>query len=114
MNIPGVDFAWQKPDPAGLKADGIKFAMRYLSHDATKNLTLTEKRDLQAHGISVGLVWESTANRALAGKYAGYNDAKAAGYQAASLGLGNLPVYFAVDFDVNDAQKLSVREYLQG
>lgn len=114
LTVPGVDYAWQKPDPKTLKAQGYKFAMRYLSHDGSKNLTLAEKNALFAQGIGVGLVWESTAGRALKGTSAGYADAVEAQKQCLALGLPNAVVYFAVDFDVTDAQKPTVARYIEG
>jgi hypothetical protein len=124
LSIFGVDYAWSKPDPAALHGDGVKFAMRYLSHDASKNLTAGELKRLRNHGIAVGLVWESTANRALSGYAGGVADAKVAASQAAALGLGptpadwglapGLPIYFAVDFDATDAQKPTIATYLKG
>ena len=114
MTIPGVDYAWQRPAPDGLKKAGHRFAMRYLSHDPSKNLTGAERDALWAQGIAVGLVWESTANRALAGAAAGAQDARDASQQAFALGLQDIPVYFAADWDVTPAQKPKVAAYLQG
>lgn len=115
MTTPGVDYAWSHPGGAALKAAGKKFACRYLSGDSSKNLTKTESADLAAHGLSSVVVWESTANRALAGKAAGETDAKAAQKQATAAGMpGTRPIYFAVDFDATAGQQTAINAYLDG
>ena len=58
-----------------IKAAGYSGALRYLSNDPTKDLTKDEAEALQAVGLSVGLVWETTARRATAGRKAGASDA---------------------------------------
>jgi hypothetical protein len=120
LTILGADYAWSKPDSAGLKKDGVKFVMRYLSHDPSKNLTIPEFRELANAGFGVGLVWETTANRALSGTAAGVADATWARNQVRDLGLNFadggfvLPIYFAVDFNATDAQKPTIASYLAG
>ena len=114
LSILGADYAWSHPSTAGLKADGVKFVMRYLSHDPAKNLQPAELVKLRAAGLGVGLVWETTAGRALAGKAGGTADATLARNQAAALGLKELPIYFAVDYDAGDADKPTIAEYLRG
>ncbi|WP_051811948.1 glycoside hydrolase domain-containing protein [Kitasatospora sp. MBT63] len=100
MTILGVDYPWTHPAPAALKAAGAQFAMRYLSTDATKNLTRREADALAAAGIWSGVVWETTAGRALAGQAAGAADARAALAQAQACGMpSSRPIYFAVDTD---------------
>lgn len=111
----GVDYAWSHPSPAALKKAGIAFAMRYLSTDASKSLTKSEATALAAEGIWVGVVWETTANRALGGKAAGQTDAKSAQKQAAACGMpAGRPIYFAVDFDATPAQQTQINAYLDG
>jgi hypothetical protein len=113
--IPGVDYAWNHPGGAALQQAGKRFACRYLSADSRKNLTLSEAKDLAAHGISCVVVWESTANRALAGRAAGAADATAAAAQAAAAGMpGSRPIYFAVDFDASAGQQDEINAYLDG
>jgi len=110
--LPGVDYPWQHPGGAALKAAGKVFACRYLSYDPSKNLTRTEADDLAAHGIWAVLVWEATANRAGAGRAAGVADAKTAEAQAAAAGMpSGRPIYFAVDYD---AVPTAVDAYFQG
>jgi hypothetical protein len=96
----GVDYPWTHPSPAALAAAGAEFAMRYLSTDHTKNLTRAEADALAARGIWSGVVWETTAGRALNGWAAGAADARAAVGQAAACGMpDSRPIYFAVDTD---------------
>jgi Domain of unknown function (DUF1906) len=111
----GVDYAWSHPTPAALKAAKVAFVMRYLAPDRSKSLTKSEATALAAAGIWVGVVWESTANRALAGKVGGVADAKAAAAQATACGMpAGRPIYFAVDFDATEAQQTQINAYLDG
>lgn len=108
----GVDYPWTHPTPAALAAAGAEFAMRYLSTDHTKNLTRAEADALAARGIWSGVVWETTAGRALAGGAAGASDARAAAEQAAACGMpDSRPIYFAVDTDTTWDK---VAPYFQG
>lgn len=110
----GVDYAWGPKPYDAFKQQGIRFAMRYISHDNSKDLSYAEKRELHKRGIGVGLVFESTANRALSGFANGAVDAKYAAARASLLGMKDVPIYFAVDFDATDRQKPLIREYLRG
>lgn len=112
----GVDYAWGRPGATALKNAGVKFAARYLSHDATgKNLTHTEAKALSDAGIALVVVWETIAKRALAGRAAGVADATAAAKQALDCGMpGGRPIYFAVDFDASSSQEGAITAYLQG
>lgn len=108
----GVDYPWSKPTPAALRAAGVTFALRYLSTDQSKNLTRAEADQLAAQGIWSGVVWETTAGRALAGYTAGAADAKEALKQATACGMpSGRPIYFAVDTDTTWSQ---VQAYFQG
>lgn len=110
--IPGVDYAWTHPGGGALAAAGKAFACRYLSGDASKNLTRSEADDLAAHGVWSVVVWESTSNRAGAGRAAGVADAQAATQQATAAGMPSTrPIYFAVDYDATPA---TVDAYFQG
>lgn len=112
----GVDYAWGRPSVASLKAAGVTFACRYLSHDTTgKNLDHAEAVTLSNAGIWLVVVWESTANRALAGYAAGVQDAKDAAAQANACGMpGDRPIFFAVDFDATSADQNAIAAYLDG
>jgi len=98
----GVDYSSGHPGGAALKAAGVGFAARYVSHTAAKNITKAEAADLAAHGVWTVLVWETTASRAGAGRAAGIADAKEAAAQATAAGMPpGRPLYFAVDWDAN-------------
>lgn len=110
----GCDYAWAHPSPASLVAAGIGFVMRYLSYDASKNLTAAERDSLLAAGLGVGLVWEAGATDALGGYAQGVTEAQQAKVEAADLGLGSAPVFFAFDFDITDPEKPAGGLYLEG
>ncbi|MFI0897055.1 glycoside hydrolase domain-containing protein [Streptomyces sp. NPDC020983] len=98
----GLDYSYGRPGGAALAKAGARFAARYLSHSEGKNLTRAEADDLAAHGVSCVVVWETTAQRAGAGRAAGIADAKAAAQQAAACGMPkSRPIYFAVDYDAS-------------
>jgi hypothetical protein len=103
--LEGLDWAWGHANITELKRAGIHFACRYLSHDASKNLTRAEATALSKAGIACVVVWETTANRAGAGRQAGVSDAIVAAEQAKQCGKpGSAPIYFAVDFDADPAR----------
>lgn len=113
----GIDYSWARPTGAAIKAAGFDFVMRYVPFpgDQGKGLTVAELADLRANGLAVGLVFETTADRALAGADAGAADAKVC--LAAQTLLGwpdSLPFYFAVDFDAQPAQFDAIDAYLRG
>lgn len=111
----GLDYAWCRISPAEHRAIGSSFACRYLSNDASKNLTRAEADELRSHGIDVVGVWESTASRALAGRGAGESDARKALVQATDCGMPKgRPIYFAVDFDEAAGQAGEVADYFRG
>ena len=111
----GVDYSWSRPGGAALAAAGKTFAVRYLYPGGGKGLTLGEAQDLQAHGVSIAVVFESSAARALDGSGAGAADAQIAQAQLAACGLaGDLPIYFGVDFAANGSQMGAIDAYLNG
>jgi Domain of unknown function (DUF1906) len=116
MTTEGVDFSDSRPGGAALVAAGKTFVVRYVPYGGyQKGLTAAEIADYQAHGLAIALVWESTANRALSGKTAGVSDARTAQAAAAALGFPDTTaIYFAVDFDVSDAQLPAIDAYLAG
>jgi hypothetical protein len=111
--IPGVDYSSGRPGGAALAAAGKAFAARYVSTPGNpKNITRAEADDLAAHGVWSVVVWETTANRAGAGRAAGIADAHDAVAQATAAGMpGSRPLYFAVDWDADPA---TVVPYFQG
>ena len=111
----GIDYAFGRPGIAALKAAGVKFVCRYLSHSPTKNLTSAEAHALSAAGIWIVVVWETTARRALAGRTAGVADAIDAQMQAQACGMPTgRPIYFAVDWDASAGQQSAINAYLDG
>ena len=103
------DYSFARPTPAQLKAAGIVGVVRYLSYDASKNLSVAEAKALRAAGLWISLVWETGANRAGQGGAAGKQDALAANKQADALGYPKTAVlWFAVDYAATPDQ---VRAY---
>src|SRR5690242_12258830 len=97
----GIDYSAGFPGASALRAAGVKFVARYLSPgNNPKNLTLSEKNACLAAGIPVVVVWETTADRMLAGFGAGQSDATQADAKVKALGMAGVPIYFACDFDV--------------
>lgn len=117
MAIEGVDYAFPPlPSPTGLAAAGKRFAMRYVGPGSDpKHLHATERDALWQAGLSLVLLGEGTAGDALGGFDMGVAHATSAAAGAKALGApGNIPIYFAVDFDVTVAQFPSVAKYLTG
>jgi len=107
-----VDYSFSRPSPAVIKAAGYSGVMRYLSMDSGKNLSKPEATGLLAAGLSIGLVWETTAMRASQGRAAGASDAAAAEAQANALGYPSTAViFYAVDYD---AMPTAVAAYFAG
>jgi hypothetical protein len=107
-----VDCSFVHPNPAAIKAAGYSGVLRYLGGSASKDLTAKEAAGYHAAGLSIGLVYESTAGRAK-GTYAqGQVDAHTALAQAKAIGYPtDCPIFFAVDFDATPAQ---VERYFDG
>jgi hypothetical protein len=100
-----IDYAWQHPNPAAIKAAGYVGVVRYLSHDPSKDVTAAEIAALHKAGLSVRLVWETTARRALDGWRAGIVDRREAEKRAAALGYPKgCPIFYAVDCDADPAK----------
>lgn len=111
----GIDYAWGRPSESSLKSNHVQFAMRYLSHDDSKNLTLGEAEWLAKLGIWCGVVWETTANRMLSGYNGGVADAEEAARQANACGMpSDRPIYFACDWDASTSQQDEIDAYLKG
>jgi hypothetical protein len=112
----GCDYAFGRhPDPAKLYAAGFRFAIRYVGGSASKDLTLPEARALRAHGLDVGVVFESSAGRARAGTIAGEQDGRQARAQAEAAGAPpNSAIYYAVDVDTSSRDYPAVDDYGRG
>src|SRR6185369_14146379 len=84
---------------------GKHFIVGYVSHDVSKNLTEQECQAYLDAGIAVGLVWETTRERALSGRAGGSPDGIEARRQARALGFpDSKPIGFAVDFNATAQQ----------
>lgn len=109
-----VDYSWARPSPADIKAAGYDGVIRYLSHEPGKDLSGGERDRLFAVGLSVGLVWETAADRPRSGYPAGLADGREANARADALGWPvTKPIAYAVDYDpVGDYEP--VRSYFDG
>ena len=117
MNV--VDYSWARPGAAAIRAAGFNGVMRYVPYPGDlpipKGIYPAELEELRADGLSVGLVFESSANRALDGRDAGIADANATLWSRTYLKWPEgLPTYFAVDFDLQASQYNAVAEYFRG
>ena len=110
----GIDYSKSRPDLGAVAAVGYKFICRYLSYDRSKNIDRAERDLALSLGLSIVLVWETSAGRALAGYRAGQDDATEATNQARMLGITGRPIYFAVDFDASAGDQPAIDEYLRG
>ena len=116
----GLDYAdFPHPSPAAIRAAGFEFVMRYASPSAAndangKNLLKPELTALLAAGIEAGLVFEYRAQQMLGGRVQGVADAQHSDAVCKGLGMPGLPVYFAADWDVTEAQQAQVNAYLDG
>lgn len=101
----GIDFAWARPDPAAVWGAGYRFVMGYLSAGGSKDLTAASIAAYRAAGLQVGLVWETTANRALSDAAGGAADGAAAEAEANAVGYpADCVIFAAVDFAATVAQ----------
>lgn len=115
MTIEGVDYSFAPPSAAGLAAAGKRFAMRYVGPGSqAKRLSAAERDSLRNAGLSIVLLAEGGVVDALHGTSVGVSHARLAQQEADRLGLGGLPIYFAVDFDATAAQWPAVAAYLRG
>lgn len=109
----GIDYSRGRPSYDALVKNGVRFVMRYISHDASKDLDHNELAALRQRGIGVGLVFESGGKRALSGFAGGRADALFAYERVKALGMpATTPVYFAVDWDASDHDKPQIGQYL--
>lgn len=104
-----IDVAWTKPDPKAVVAAGYSGVIGYLSRDTTgKNLTREQIAAYHAAGLSVALVWETTAQAAAGGEAQAVKDARDANAEADALGWpGDRPIFYATDFDAQPPQVLT-------
>ena len=114
----GVDFAGGRPGAKAIKAAGFDFVVRYLTDGGPglpgKLLLPAEMDDYKANNVAVCFMWETSADRAKAGRQAGFDDALKADNYLISIGLASQIIYFAVDFDATEVDQTSINEYLAG
>lgn len=98
----GVDYSYSRPDPVTLKRLGKHFAVRYVGTPwSSKNLSLPETRQLQAAGIDLVAVYETTAGYMLVDD--GRRAALVAYEDALQVGMPeDRPIYFALDINPNN------------
>lgn len=93
------DYSFARPDPVSMKVSGADGVVRYLAPlPNTKVIDAAERDRLLAAGLSITLIWESVAQRALAGANAGTVDAHTAIGMAQALGYpDNAAIYFCLE-----------------
>jgi peptidoglycan hydrolase-like protein with peptidoglycan-binding domain len=116
MHRAGIDYSYHGPIyTASFQAAGATFVVRYLSESDHKNLHRDEADLLSDAGLDLCVVWETLADRALAGRDGGVADAHKAAGQAKECGMPDgRPIYFAVDYDAPDQDKPTIAAYLAG
>ncbi len=108
-----LDYSWARPGARAIHDAGYVGVMRYLSYDTTgKNITAAEANDLWAHGLQVGLVWETTADRVKGGAAAGQSDAREALRQA-NVFVHTGAIYFAIDYDAPESDQGVINDYFR-
>ncbi len=110
-----LDYSFSRPEVARMVREGYEGVLRYISPNAPKNLSISERDALRAAGLAIGLVWEWYAERALEGRAAGRADAQAALAQANALGFpADRPIYLAIDWDARPDQQQAINDYIDG
>lgn len=95
----GVDYSYDKPDPAGLARAGKRFAVRYVGTPSSgKSLTTLEADNLRRAGVEIVATYETTAGFMLNAD--GASAATRALTHARQCGMPKgRPIYFALDVD---------------
>lgn len=116
MAIEGVDFSAARPPATCLRSAGKAFVCRYFGPGGSwKHATSAEIASYKAAGIAVVVGAEGYADDALRGYSEGAGHAREAHNHLVSVGVGSsTPIYFAVDFDMQDHQWPAVSSYLDG
>ncbi len=102
----GLDYAWGRPSPSGLRAQGFQFVSRYLSWLPNgKIIDIAERDQLLLAGLDISLNWEFAAGDQLKGGTTGAEHAREAVRQAKALGYPpGSTIYYSSDTDVTRAQ----------
>jgi len=114
--IKGVDYSDARPSASAMEAAGYNFVIRYVSAAGNaKNITGSESQSLESVGLSVILVFESTATSMLGGYSVGVADAETAVAVATVAGAPqSFFCYFACDFDATVNDQAEIDAYLDG
>jgi len=114
MTSYGCDYAFSHPDPAGLRAAGYEWTLRYVfAGSIPKHLTATELQALHAAGLGVGLLCELTSLDA--GQELGRFNAVGSRHTANVLGFpDDSVIWYAVDRDVTIDTLRPAIDYFQG
>lgn len=99
MNLEGVDYSYNPPDPAELYRLGKRFAVRYIGTPTiAKNLTVADANGLRAAGLDIVAVCQQSKTFVLGGYDVGRTAAQEAVADAAKYGMpSGRPIYFALD-----------------
>lgn len=116
MPTEGVDYSRDRPLPEQLVRAGKRFAVRYGGPGSIdKQLWRQEAIDLTRAGVSIVANAEGVANGLLGGGPVGSDWARRAHGYFTDRGMpATRPIYFSVDFDVQDGQWPAVRDALHG
>lgn len=99
-----VDYSYTYVGAPTIAGAGFVGAERYLGTDG-RCLTYSERDELLAEGVGIGLIFESAADRSLDGYNAGFGDAEWANAVADAAGAPHwLPIRYATDFHASQAQ----------
>lgn len=119
-STPGMDYSFARPDPKKIFDAGFRHVGRYLwkpKYDdgrTNKGLSKEEYDALTKAGLKVWLIYEEDGHELTGGYDAGVRVAKAAEEYRKALGLGELPIYFNVDYDAPDADLVNILKALDG
>lgn len=111
-----LDYSYSRPDPAAMKAAGVKAVCRYLSAKSNaKNLTASERDQLHAANLGILLVFEEAASSPLQGAATGVAHGAAARAMARALGYPeSVPLIVAAqDMSLTQAQWPVVADYVK-
>jgi len=116
MRYKGVDSASPVSAAAARKLAelGFSFCGRYLAPAGWKVLTKAEAELIHAAGLSILVVWETTADRAKSGAAGGEQDGLRAYNLAVELGApAGTTIYYAVDYDAGEGDFDAIEAYLR-
>jgi glycoside hydrolase-like protein len=111
---PGFDYS-SRIAPASLRALGCSVVFRYVVPGYAKSLTAAEYAELRAAGITVILIYETSADFMLGGYHSGQRAAIAARSFATSLGApATAMIFYSLDIGATPQQLDSALSFLDG